>query len=232
MPNKTKLIDISIFIVIATIIFFCWNTAAIYPLKILVVFFHESSHALATIATGGHVKELEIVAEAGGQVISVGGNRFITLTAGYIGSLLWGIVIFSIAVSSHFDRWLMAIIGLILIAITIAFGSNSFVMIFGISMGAVMIASAKFLSLLINDFLLRLIGITSMLYVPLDIYSDTIERSHLRSDAFMLAEEFGGTTMMWGGGWLVISIFLILICLNWLLKKESTTPLAESKQQS
>jgi hypothetical protein len=52
-----------------------------------------------------------------------------------------------------------------------------------------------------------------MIYVPYDIFSDTILRSNLRSDARMLAEEFGGATVIWGGIWLVISIAVIAVSL-------------------
>jgi Peptidase M50B-like len=48
-----------------------------------------------------------------------------------------------------------------------------------------------------------------MLYVPLDIFSDTLARSALRSDARILAEYLGGTTMMWGVLWLLISLIVI-----------------------
>ncbi len=222
MKNK-RLSDFVSFLIILIGIFFFWHSQLLYPLKILVVFFHESSHAIATLLTGGEVRAFEIVAQAGGQVISLGGNRFITLTAGYLGSLIWGLAIFSVAVSTNLDRWFMAGIGLVLISITLIFGSNDFVTIFGLSMGGLMLILAKFLSHQVNDFLLRVIGLTNMLYVPMDIYSDTIARSHLRSDAYMLAEEFGGTTQLWGGVWLVVSIGLILTCLYWLLKGKTTS---------
>lgn len=53
-----------------------------------------------------------------------------------------------------------------------------------------------------------------MMYAPLDIYSDTVARSHLRSDARMLAEEVGGATVIWGGVWIAISVYLIAYCLR------------------
>ena len=220
MFKSKRTSDFALTILIIIAVFFLWNTAFLYPLKILVVFFHESSHAIATLLTGGSIIAFEVVPQAGGHVISSGGNRFVTLSAGYLGSLLWGLLIFSLALSSNLDRWVMAILGLLLISITIALGSNSFVMLFGNLMGASMLLSAKYLSLHANDFLLRLIGLTSMLYVPLDIYSDTIARSHLRSDAFMLAQEFGGTTILWGGVWLVLSIATILYNLRWLFRSK------------
>jgi hypothetical protein len=221
MSKSDRTANLAITIALVVAIFFLWNTVFLYPLKLLVVFFHESSHAIATILTGGNVIAFEVVPQAGGHVISAGGNRFITLTSGYLGSLLWGILIFSMAVSSKLDRAVMAVLGSLLIAITLLLGSNTFVLLFGISTGITMLLSAKFLTAKVNDFLLRIIGLTSMLYVPLDIYSDTIARSHLRSDAYMLAEEFGGTTIIWGGVWLVISVIFIAFSLRQLFKLRS-----------
>ena len=77
---------IGIFIVIA----FLWNTQVVYPLKIFVVFMHEVSHGLAALATGGSIKEIQIVQQEGGHAVTLGGSRFWTLTAGYLGSLAVG----------------------------------------------------------------------------------------------------------------------------------------------
>jgi hypothetical protein len=57
--------------------------------------------------------------------------------------------------------------------------------------------------------------------VPYDIYDDTIRRSELRSDARMLAEEIGGTTIMWGGLWFIVSLVGIGWCLTRGLGRDS-----------
>jgi hypothetical protein len=217
--KSKRFFDISTTILILLAVFFLWNTLLTYPLKILVVFFHESSHGIATLLTGGKILAFEIVPQAGGHVISAGGNRFITLSAGYLGSLLWGVIIFHIALTSNKDRLMMGGLGALLLVITLLFATNLFAMLFGISTGIAMLLSSKYLSHKVNDFLLRVIGLTSMLYVPLDIYSDTIQRSYLPSDAFMLAQEFGGTTMLWGGAWLFLSSILIFYSLKKVFKK-------------
>ena len=67
-----------------------WDTIIIYPLKILTVFFHELSHALAAIVTGGKVLEIVLVPEQGGHCLIAGGNGFLVSSAGYLGSLIWG----------------------------------------------------------------------------------------------------------------------------------------------
>jgi hypothetical protein len=186
----------------------CWEYPILYPLKLLVVFFHESSHALATILNGGTVKELVINPQQGGHVISQGGNEFIIISAGYIGSLLWGVAIFVATVKSLYDKAIMAVLGFTIITITVVLSSSVFSWVFGLLSGGSMLLMAKFLADKYNDFALRLISLTSMMYAPLDIYSDTISRSHLESDAYFLAEYIGGTTMFWGSVWILV-VFLI-----------------------
>jgi len=191
---------------------FLWNTRFVYPLQLLTVFFHESSHALATILTGGEVKEMVVTAMVGGHVISMGGNRFICLSSGYLGSLLWGAVIYYLASSTKKDREVMLVLGIAVLSITLLYMSpfkSPFGYGFAIVTGLFLCFSSKKLSNALNDFLLRLIGLTSMIYVPHDILSDTIVRSHLRSDARMLAEEIGGTTHFWGGLWILLSFVII-----------------------
>lgn len=216
---------IGLLITILIAIILVWPYPIFDPLKILIVFFHESSHALATLITGGDVVEFVVVAEQGGHVLSMGGNRFITLSAGYLGSLFIGVSIYLIAMSSHWDRRLMALLGISIGLMSVIYGSNLYVILYGSIVCIAMLLSARYLSLDINDFLLRVIGLTSMMYVPIDIYSDTIERSHLRSDAAMLADEFGGTTVIWGAVWIAISIIVV----SWAMIKTYHHDRQESK---
>ena len=188
--------------------------ALVYPLKLLVVFFHEASHALVTVATGGTVRAMAIDPQQGGQVIAVGGNRFLSLNAGYLGSLAWGLVIYLLATGSRRQRTIMVALGLTVAGITVAYVRNLFGLAFGCLAGCGMLAAGWWVRPAVNGFLLRLIGLTSMLYAPLDIYSDTIARAQLRSDARMLAEEFGGATVVWGGVWMAISLLAVVYCLR------------------
>ena len=204
------------------LIFGLWNYPVIYPLKLLVVFFHESSHAIATWLTGGTVEELVLVKEQGGHVLSRGGNLFIILSAGYLGSLLWGVILFVLAVATRFDRIIMACLGLFMVIISLLFAKGLFTLGFSLTTASLMLLAARFLSQPLNDLLLRLIALTSMMYAPLDIYSDTISRSHLKSDAYMLAEQVGGSTLMWGMVWISISLMIIYSCFRWVIRRPST----------
>lgn len=207
-------------ILLLGLITYFWEHPILYPLKLLVVFFHESSHALATVLTGGEVKEFVINHQQGGHVVSLGGNRFIILSSGYLGSLLWGVIIYIASVQILYDKVLMGGLGISIILITILLSSSSFSWLFGLTSGIGMLVIARFLANRYNDFLLRLLGLTSMMYVPLDIYSDTIFRAHLKSDAYMLAQYTGGSTVLWGSLWIAISLIVIYYCLKWSIIKQ------------
>lgn len=198
-----------------------WMTPILLPLRLLVVFFHEFSHAVATWLTGGHVISLTISPLEGGEVVSAGGNRFITLSAGYLGSLLCGVLLFLIALKTNVDRIAMAALGGLTLVIMALYVRTPFALGFCLLTGVSMLLSARYLSILINDLGLRIIGLSSMIYAPLDIVSDTISRAHLNSDARMLATEFGGTTVFWGGLWLLLSLLTIFMCLRYGLGANS-----------
>lgn len=221
-------------LVLIAIIFTFWRTAPLQPLRVLIVFLHEFSHAAAIILTGGDVISFTINANEGGQVTARGGSRFIGLTAGYLGSLLIGVLFLLIAIRSTWDRIALAVLGATLLAITAFYIRDFYALTFTIIAGVIMLATARFLPANFSDLILRIIGLSSMIYVPFDIYSDTIARSSLRSDARMLAEEFGGTTIVWGILWLIISLLVITaslrnglgpnsnITLKWAASKKTT----------
>jgi hypothetical protein len=63
-------------IALLLLIMLAWDTVFLYPLKLLVVFFHESSHALATLLTGGSVKELVINKDQGIALLTHWSNDY------------------------------------------------------------------------------------------------------------------------------------------------------------
>ena len=206
---------------ILALVFALWQTPVAAPLKILIVFFHEASHAVMTILTGGEVISLSVSADQGGVVWSRGGSRFWTLTAGYLGSLLIGLALLLAALKTKADRIIMAACGVGLLLIAALYIRDGFALIFSGVTGLAMLACARWLPRNANDLCLRVIGLASIIYVPFDILSDTILRASVRSDARMLAEEFGGPTVFWGGLWLLISAAAISFALKVALREPS-----------
>ena len=69
-----------------TALWFLWDTPLVYPLKIFVVLLHEVSHAVVAVVTGGTIERIILDPREGGACYCPGGNTFLTLSAGYLGS--------------------------------------------------------------------------------------------------------------------------------------------------
>lgn len=202
---------------LAAVVIALWDTPVIYPLKILVVFFHELSHGLMATLTGGSIERIELVAQQGGLCITSGGSRVLTLSAGYLGSLVWGGLILTLASRTRLDRPVITALGVMLAAITILFirPFAGFGFAFGCAAAGALMAMGAFLPARACDLALRVIGLTSCLYAIADIKSDVLDRPGLRSDAAMLGEVTGLPTVFWGVLWIAIAAivgfgFLIL----------------------
>jgi hypothetical protein len=200
-----------------------WSTWVVWPLKILVVFFHELSHGFAAILTGGSIDHIEVVKQQGGLCVTRGGNRFLTLSAGYLGSLIWGGLALLLSIRTRRDRLVtVTMSGLILLA-TIIWIRPIFSFGFGFHLlaGLVILFIGTRLPESVNDVFLKVFGLASCLYVIPDIWSDTIARSHVRSDARMLAEVTHIPTVIWGGFWIIVALALAAL---FLVKSCRTRP--------
>lgn len=209
---------------ITAVVFALWQTPVVVPLKILVVFLHELSHAVAAWLTGGSVEQISLSLTQGGFAVTRGGSRFAILSAGYLGSLVMGAALLMLALRSTADRLVTGALGGVMLLVTVLYVRDLFALLFCGAAGLILLGMARFLGHGANDMVLRVIGLTSLIYVPYDIFDDTIARSGLPSDARMLAEEFGGATLIWGGLWLILSAGVIYGCLRRILGTSSNLP--------
>lgn len=205
------------FVVFFVGLWFFWNTPIVYPLKIFVVLLHELSHAMAVWATGGTVDRITLDPYQGGATWYTGGSAFLAMSAGYLGSLLWGALMFSAAREPRVrkDR-INGAIGVMVILLTVFFVRNGFGIAFGIFFGAAMVTASRRIGEIWNQRLLLTIGLTSVLYAILDIKDDILDRPEIQSDAWMLAEVTGiGSATTWGALWIFIAIFVA----SWLMMR-------------
>lgn len=218
--SKRRAIFLGGFILYFGLLWTLWDTAIIYPLKIFVVLLHEVSHAAAAVATGGSVERILLDAHQGGATYTRGGNAFLTLSAGYLGSLLWGALFIILAFSRWLKpRWIMSAVGASVLLLTLFLVRGIFGFGFGILFSVALLAGSKYLSQGVNRGLLLGLGLTSTLYAILDIKSDILDRPHLRSDAAMLAEMTGIPTAFWGFLWIGIALLVSAWLLRWVARR-------------
>lgn len=73
----------------------------LYPITLFVTFLHEFGHAVGALITGGEVLNVQISQDGSGFTRTVGGNRSVTLMGGYLGSALFGNLLFFIGVRAQ-----------------------------------------------------------------------------------------------------------------------------------
>ena len=197
-----------------------WYSPVVYPLKIFVVLLHEISHGLAAVATGGTIERIILDPMEGGACFCPGGNAFLTLTAGYLGSLVWGLLL--VAFSSRVPRGSRAgvgVVGALVLILTVFFVRSAFGLAFGLLFGLALLAASRLLPLVANRLLLMALGLTSALYAVLDIKSDVLDRPELQSDARMLAEVTGIPTVVWGVIWIVVALAISAFAMRSTLRQ-------------
>lgn len=183
-----------------------WNTPLVYPVKIFTVFLHELSHGLAAVLTGGRIVSLKVTADQGGLATTAGGWPVAIASAGYLGSMLFGGVILLAASRSRADKLISLFIALTVAAVTVLFVRNLFGLVFGLAFAGAMAALGQWGGAALNDFVLRLLGLTSILYAVIDIYSDLIVRTVPCSDAAAMSKILFGPPAMWGAFWLLLAL--------------------------
>jgi len=80
-------------------------------------FFHEISHGLAALVTGGSIRSISIYYNGSGLCRSSGGIPFIISFAGYAGSVIWGYSIYRLSSSFNItqSRLLVSLIAVMLL---------------------------------------------------------------------------------------------------------------------
>jgi len=188
-------------------LWYFWYTPVVYPLKIFVVLLHELSHATALLLTGGAVDSITLDPAQGGATWGRGGSRFITLSACYLGSLVFGGLLVLGAQSKRIrSDVLLGIVGGSVLILTAVYIRNGFGVAFGILFGLGVLLSSRHLGAIWSARVLTALGLTSVGYAIFDIKSDIIDRPEVHSDAFMLSQLTGIPTIFWGILWIGLGV--------------------------
>jgi len=115
------------------------------------------------ILTGGKIVEIEISPQQGGHCITIGGSRFLTVTAGYLGSLFFGGMILLLSSRSNVNKTLTIVLSLFLLLCTLFWVRPffGFGFIFCMLMSVLFLFYGIYLTCKMNKYLLKTIGLTS-----------------------------------------------------------------------
>ncbi len=219
-PKQKKQIEYGVISIILFTSFFFWNSLLIFPIKLFVVLTHEISHGLAAIVTGGKLHSILITASLGGESRTIEGNKFIIASAGYLGSLFFGVFLF---ISGNKEK-LRKIISITLAVVLILFAANylegNIGKVASVLFAALFIVAPLYFSTTLNSYLFKLLGLISMLYVVIDIKEDVLTNGYRLSDAQVIASLTSVSAIVWGILWFAISVGTIFLLLRWSFKND------------
>jgi hypothetical protein len=204
--KRLNLHRLSLFLVIAGISIFFWLTPALYPLKIFVVFIHETAHALATVLSGGRVVSMIVTPWESGYVEHVGGNPLLIASAGYVGSALFGGVMLVLAGRQQWTTTVFAALALLFGGVSLCFVRNTFGICFGLGTAAVFagLAWRRFRG---AHYIVEVLAVMSSLYALYDL-SDFLLLG-ATTDAVILARLTHVPAFIWALLWSVMSLLVV-----------------------
>jgi peptidase M50B-like protein len=195
-----------------------WDTFVVYPFRVFVVFLHEISHGIAALLTGGRILAIGLTFDEGGVCVTDGGDRFLILNAGYLGSLLWGVLLLVLGARRGRARGLVLLVGAFTLVVTVVYIRTPFGIVYGLATGAALIHVATRLSARASEVLLAAIGVVSCLYAVWDVASDVLVRASSGSDASALALITPFPAFLWGLAWVAVSVVVLALTLRWLAR--------------
>jgi len=218
-PAGRLYLEFLILVLTMVIAYIFWDSYFIYPVKLFVVLLHESAHSMVALVTGGRVDEIRIDYELGGTCVVFGGNPYLIASAGYIGSLFFGGLLFVSAKYRQFSRYLCYFLALYFLIMTIFYIKVLFGIIFTVSFAALLILAPGLLPEVLYSYSLKLLGILSCCYVIVDIKEDLFVSAFNNSDARILAGLTGVHHIIWGSLILIISLVVLVFLLKFNFKK-------------
>lgn len=151
----------------------------------LVIAFHEFSHALACLLTGGRVESISLDPREGGVTHMRGGVAAFTLPAGYLGSSLVGALLTFCGFNVVASKVASIVLGVCFL-LTLWWGKRDWLTILTVLLAMGLLAGCWFIAHAQPlRFVVLFIGVMSSLYSVWDIVSAAAlsGRSHTQADA-------------------------------------------------
>jgi len=134
------------------------------PFNWLETYFHEISHGIAALLSGGSIIKIELFANGAGLCTTLGGSRFLVSFSGYAGAIIWGAIIYISAKSHQRVAQIFSLFIILLLSVTLILWARDLLTIFICLVLLVLILlSLKAKNLKTLQLLLQLFGMVVLL---------------------------------------------------------------------
>lgn len=187
-----------------------------YPLRLLNTFVHELSHGLAALLTGGRFERFVVHPNREGLAHIRGGNRFLVVSAGYLGPALFGGGLILLSATSVAVQSILLGLGAGLAVACLLFVRNFFGLAAGLLLAAGLAAAGWYLADRAATFLFALLAMQMPLaaansLVDLVRISAGPSRRDQLSDAQVMARDTGVPAIVWALLWLLVALVIVVV---------------------
>ncbi|MCL1039097.1 M50 family metallopeptidase [Shewanella submarina] len=171
------------------------------PFQWLESFFHELSHGLATVISGGVVSHIQLFPNGAGYCFSAGGWPVLIGFSGYFGAALWGYLMYQMATRPAWVKVSYGILTALVALTTILWARDLLTLIILIALGILFLAPLRFAQSNLLMTLLRVMALMVMLNALTSPFA--LMGLEGKGDAQLLS------SLTWIPGWIWISIWLV-----------------------
>lgn len=189
--NDEQTLFILLYIAFAVLAVITWNTLLAKPVRLIAVFIHEWSHAIACWMTCGDVRRIEVYENEGGVTTFVGGCRCLIIPAGYVGCGFCA-MIFVILSGGRKTAAFACISFTLSLLVALCYSPNR-VLVYVISAYTFINLAVFVLEFWVYSpilqYLILYYGVSVGMYAIADIHEDTVVREVRGSDAYACSKE-------------------------------------------
>ncbi|MDR0966555.1 MAG: M50 family metallopeptidase [Myxococcales bacterium] len=212
---------------------FFWESAALYPLKILTTIFHELGHALAAKFSGFTVKEIVINENGSGYCAYLTDKSFFkevfVASSGYLGSTVIGAFLLFLCLRlEKAGKFILSFLAIVLVAVCVIWTRNTFGWVSSIGLALALGLAARFLheelSQLLALFLSAFVGLYSVHHIRYLVTRTPVSGEVADTEA--LAQLTHIPAPVWAVAWLLFSALVLLVAIYQGFKRPGAKPAA------
>lgn len=199
-----------------------FGSYVLYPFALFVTLLHETGHAIAAIATGGSVGDLQISPDLSGLTTIEGGMEALVAPAGYLGATLAGVGL--VLTPLRYARWVIgALAGVPLATLLVFHPATLFTALWCLGYAAALGAAAWKLRARYLAFLQLFLGVEAGLNAFRDLMTLLLVSgtdAHIHTDAELMSRALFLPPMFWAVTWTVISVALVAMAMLVFVRRD------------
>ena len=176
------------------------------PFKWLESYFHEISHGIAALISGGSIIQIQLFPNGAGLCTTRGGWNFLISFMGYAGASIWGVMIYSIATINQRASKVFSLFLLVILGTSIIFWVRDLLTL--VIVGSLIVIFVLPFHLKKQKIVQPLMQLSGMLILLNSVYSPTFLFGHAqKGDSAALFSATGIPEIFWVFSWLAIALY-------------------------